>query len=67
MCSCDFQLPAAKCELTGFQYITVDESTLEFLMSRTEKVRKLAGFIWSIAELLRGDYKQADYGKGKIT
>ena len=32
-------------------------------MSRTEKVRKLAGFIWSIAELLRGDYKQADYGK----
>ncbi|BAY76517.1 type I restriction-modification system R subunit [Nostoc linckia NIES-25] len=32
-------------------------------MSRTEKVRKLAGFIWSIAELLRSDYKQADYGK----
>jgi type I restriction enzyme M protein len=32
-------------------------------MSRTEKVRKLASFIWSIAELLRGDYKQADYGK----
>jgi type I restriction enzyme M protein len=32
-------------------------------MARTEKVRKLAGFIWSIAELLRGDYKQADYGK----
>ena len=22
-----------------------------------------AGLIWSIAELLRGDYKQADYGK----
>ena len=22
-----------------------------------------ANFIWSIAELLRGDYKQADYGK----
>ncbi|MFS0518956.1 N-6 DNA methylase [Nostoc sp. UIC 10607] len=32
-------------------------------MARTEKGRKLAGFIWSIAELLRGDYKQADYGK----
>ncbi|OUL36939.1 restriction endonuclease subunit M [Nostoc sp. T09] len=32
-------------------------------MARTEKVRKLVGFIWSIAELLRGDYKQADYGK----
>ncbi|WP_196528315.1 type I restriction-modification system subunit M N-terminal domain-containing protein [Nostoc commune] len=36
-------------------------------MSRTEKVRKLAGFIWSIAELLRGDYKQADYGKVILT
>ncbi|MBF0120975.1 MAG: type I restriction-modification system subunit M N-terminal domain-containing protein [Desulfobacterales bacterium] len=23
----------------------------------------LANFIWSIADLLRGDYKQADYGK----
>lgn len=22
-----------------------------------------ANFIWSIAEILRGDYKQADYGK----
>ena len=22
-----------------------------------------AAFIWSIAELLRGDYKQSDYGK----
>jgi type I restriction enzyme M protein len=24
---------------------------------------EIASFIWSIAELLRGDYKQADYGK----
>ncbi|OKH51273.1 restriction endonuclease subunit M [Calothrix sp. HK-06] len=32
-------------------------------MARTEQVRQLANFIWSIAELLRGDYKQADYGK----
>ncbi len=23
----------------------------------------IAGFIWSVADLLRGDYKQADYGK----
>ena len=22
-----------------------------------------AGFIWSVAELLRGDYRQSDYGK----
>jgi type I restriction enzyme M protein len=24
---------------------------------------ELANFIWSVADLLRGDYKQADYGK----
>jgi HsdM N-terminal domain len=24
---------------------------------------EIAGFIWQIADLLRGDYKQADYGK----
>ncbi|MDJ0736193.1 MAG: class I SAM-dependent DNA methyltransferase [Nostocaceae cyanobacterium] len=32
-------------------------------MARTEKVGQLASFIWSVADLLRGDYKQADYGK----
>jgi type I restriction enzyme M protein len=25
--------------------------------------RELTGFVWSVADLLRGDYKQADYGK----
>src|SRR5476651_2542154 len=25
--------------------------------------KETANFIWSIADLLRGDYKQADYGK----
>ncbi len=24
---------------------------------------EIAGFIWQIADLLRGDYKQSDYGK----
>ena len=32
-------------------------------MTRTEKTKELANFIWDIANLLRGDYKQADYGK----
>lgn len=32
-------------------------------MARAENVRQLANFIWSVADLLRGDYKQADYGK----
>jgi len=25
--------------------------------------REIANFIWSVADLLRGDYKQAEYGK----
>ena len=32
-------------------------------MARTARVKELANFIWSVADLLRGDYKQADYGK----
>src|ERR1700739_4138524 len=30
---------------------------------KTEKTTNLSAFIWSVADLLRGDYKQADYGK----
>ena len=26
-------------------------------------ISELANFIWSLADLLRGDYKQADYGE----
>lgn len=26
-------------------------------------IKESANFIWSIADLLRGDYKQSDYGK----
>ncbi len=32
-------------------------------MPHNGKVKELANFIWSIADLLRHDYKQADYGK----
>lgn len=32
-------------------------------MAQTEQVKNHADFIWSVADLLRGDYKQADYGK----
>ena len=28
-----------------------------------ESVRNHAAFIWSVADLLRGDYKQSEYGK----
>ncbi|MDQ3248819.1 MAG: type I restriction-modification system subunit M N-terminal domain-containing protein, partial [Chloroflexota bacterium] len=32
-------------------------------MAQTANVKSLAGLIWNVADLLRGDYKQADYGK----
>ncbi len=31
--------------------------------SRNETIRNHASFIWSVADLLRGDYKRSDYGK----
>ena len=31
--------------------------------SDTETIRSHATFIWSVADLLRGDSKQSDYGK----
>ena len=30
---------------------------------RGERIRNHAAFIWSVADLLRGDYKQSEYGK----
>src|SRR5665213_53696 len=33
------------------------------LMGGTETIRNHAAFIWSVADLLRGDYKQSEYGK----
>ena len=32
-------------------------------MSSTESINNHAAFIWSVADLLRGDYKQSEYGK----
>src|ERR1700756_3997976 len=32
-------------------------------MSTREAIRNHAAFIWSVADLLRGDYKQSEYGK----
>ena len=32
-------------------------------MSNSETIRNHAAFIWSVADLLRGDYKQSEYGK----
>ncbi|WP_082809735.1 type I restriction-modification system subunit M N-terminal domain-containing protein [Labrenzia sp. CP4] len=26
-------------------------------------IKSLGGFVWSIAEILRGDFKQSEYGK----
>ena len=32
-------------------------------MSDSPSIRNHAAFIWSVADLLRGDYKQSEYGK----
>jgi type I restriction enzyme M protein len=32
-------------------------------MAENERIRNHAAFIWSVADLLRGDYKQSEYGK----
>ncbi|WP_419739581.1 type I restriction-modification system subunit M N-terminal domain-containing protein [Ruegeria sp.] len=29
----------------------------------SENVRNLDGFVWSVADILRGDFKQSEYGK----
>lgn len=43
--------------------LSLDLHIYGYSMARTENVKQLANFIWSVADLLRGDYKQADYGK----
>ena len=32
-------------------------------MANTQQVQTHAAFIWSVADLLRGDYKQSEYGR----
>ncbi len=32
-------------------------------MQPTENIKSLSSFVWSIAEILRGDFKQSEYGK----
>ena len=32
-------------------------------MGETQPINNHAGFIWSVADLLRGDYKQSEYGR----
>ena len=32
-------------------------------MAHTETIKNHAAFIWSVADLLRGDYKQSEYGR----
>ncbi len=32
-------------------------------VAESETIRNHAAFIWSVADLLRGDYKQSEYGR----
>ena len=38
-------------------------ATLRIVRKETMSTQNLSAFIWSVADLLRGDYKQSDYGK----
>src|SRR5436190_1610720 len=38
-------------------------TTPEAATSRSHAIRNHAAFIWSVADLLRGDYKQSEYGR----
>ncbi|MEQ8228172.1 MAG: class I SAM-dependent DNA methyltransferase [Rhodospirillales bacterium] len=33
------------------------------MTNETSKIQNLGGFVWSVAEILRGDFKQSEYGK----
>ena len=41
----------------------VEPTTPAIPSPRREAIHNHAAFIWSVADLLRGDYKQSEYGK----
>lgn len=53
----------------GFHPLTTNKASKQFTLIKTIKGKKLSNatnlssFIWSVADLLRGSYKQSDYGK----
>ncbi len=54
-------ITSGSCE-TG---LTVDHVQNEAQVSASiqQSIRNHAAFIWSVADLLRGDYKQSEYGR----
>src|SRR4051794_1291141 len=54
------------CPSAGADYdrlVSDDRKEADSMQAATSEIRNHANLIWGIAELLRGDYKQADYGK----
>ena len=48
----------------GFDNLPVTPSADRLIEgAQTDVIRNHAAFIWSVADLLRGDYKQSEYGK----
>jgi type I restriction enzyme M protein len=41
----------------------VNLQKVEIMAINSKKVQNLSSFSWSIAEILRGDFKQSEYGK----
>jgi len=49
-----------------YRYVASEELLLfteSVVMSDTPTIKNHAAFIWSVADLLRGDYKQSEYGR----
>ena len=47
----------------GIGFINVDANCLNMESSSVEQFQEKVSFIWSVADLLRGDYKAYDYAK----
>jgi len=50
-------------ELGGCATIGRECDTATMTTSDSPTIKNHAAFIWSVADLLRGDYKQSEYGK----
>jgi type I restriction enzyme M protein len=56
-------LPLTDLPVTPSTLPTRRGSPVTSVASGGERINNHAGFIWSVADLLRGDYKQSEYGK----
>jgi type I restriction enzyme M protein len=49
--------------IVNLRGVAVSQTVAFARLTRFQSFSEIANFLWSVADLLRGDYKQADYGK----